>query len=141
MIAFDDGRWPIVTVARGGDFTIADATAQIIAFDNILRHREPFALVITHEDEQAIPGENPISSRWMEANRDLLQTWCKGIAVIGPPTAETEPWGEPLAAIGSPMARFSDAVSAERWLMERLSDVSLMPEEVAASSPASNAGG
>jgi hypothetical protein len=124
MIAFDDGRWPIVAVQRAGALTTADATAQIIAFDNLLRRREPFALIVADDDDasrgECDSGADAIATRWLEANHDLLQAWCRGIALIGPSPAAIE--DEPLSVIGSPMARFSDTGRAEAWVLERLAE-------------------
>ena len=50
MIAIADDRWPMVTIARNGPFTMADATALLIACDNVLRRREPFAVSLVYDD-------------------------------------------------------------------------------------------
>lgn len=121
MIAFDDSRWPIVAVTRDGAVTMADATAQIIALDNLLRRREPFALLITHESDTPpsdVQGAHGIATRWLTANHELLQTWCRGIATVDQQGGN--PVNDPLAAIGSPRTNFADAASAEAWLNELL---------------------
>ncbi len=126
MIAFDDGRWPIVTVARENVFTMADASAQLIACDTLLRRREPFVFSVTF-----LPGSVPIvrdagadafAARWLEAIRPMLETWCRGCAVIGSDPPDSEPLIAALAGTGCPIASFRDAESAEPWLVDCLSD-------------------
>lgn len=133
MIRFDDDRWPVVVVPRGGPFTLADATAQLIAFDIILRRREPFALALVYEDEEAVsgaadPGAIAFATRSLEANGDLLQAWCRGIAVIRPDTLDGHLADDAFAASGSVTARFADELSAEAWLSERLAQPGPSPD-------------
>ena len=141
MIGFDDGEWPIVTVSRGGPFTMADATAQLIAFDNLLRRREPFALTLVYEDEEAASGAADagaiaFATRSLEANGDLLQAWCRGIAIIGPDTGDTVRPDDPLAASANPVARFTDAASAEAWLTALILESGPSPDGAGAATPA-----
>ena len=133
MIQFDDDRWPIVVVTRGGLFTLADATAQLIAFDNLLRRREPFALALVYEDEEAVsgaadPGAVAFATRSLEANGDLLQEWCRGIAVIWPERGDGALPDDALVVSGSVTAHFADEQSAEAWLNERLAQSGPSPD-------------
>ena len=133
MIQFDDDRWPIVVVTRGGPFTLADATAQLIAFDNLLRRREPFALALVYEDEEAVsgaadPGAVAFATRSLEANGEFLQAWCRGIAVIWPDAQDGHIPDDGFAVSGSVTAHFADVASADAWLNERLAQPGPSPD-------------
>jgi hypothetical protein len=129
MIEFDERRWPIVTVTMRGRFGVADATAQVVAFDGLFRRGDPFGVVMVYGDERAASeereeGANPIMTRWLKANRDLLSRWCRGIATVVPDAEQRAAMAPRLAgvdrAFGCPVTLAGSVPEAEAWLTERL---------------------
>jgi hypothetical protein len=126
MIAIVDDQWPILAVTRNGPLTMADATALLIACDNVLRRREPFALAVDYDDPapsgEHDPGANAFIARWLQANDTLWREWCRGCAIIGSGPDPIEPLVAWLGEIGCPVATFADQESGEAWLGERVEE-------------------
>lgn len=129
MIAFDESRWPIVRVAKAGRFTTADATAHVIAVNNLLARGEPFAVAVRYDDAAAAayehdPAADAMHRRWLAANADGLAAWCVAVASVAPAAAAREGLIARLAAErapgGEPVAVFADPDEAERWLAARI---------------------
>ena len=107
---------------------MADATALLIAGDNVLHCREPFAPTVVY-DEPVNSGErnggaDEFVARWLQANDTLWREWCQGCAVIGAGPNEIE---APIASpgeIGCPVAAFADQESGEAWLSQRVEESS-----------------
>lgn len=129
MIEIDDGQWPMVTVFQRGRYTVADATAQVVAFDGFFRRAEPFAFAIVYGDELAASeereqGVNPILTRWLRASHGLLTEYCHGIATVVPfPEARASKEARVVdmgRAFGCPFALFGSRAEAETWMRDRL---------------------
>ncbi len=129
MIAYDDGRWPLVVATVRGRFTATDAAAHVAAFDAIFRRREPFVVLVVYADEAAAttprePAADAILAGWLRLHRSRFAGWCGGLALavprptvwdrLAPAVADVGPsFGEPFALFGSPLA-------AEAWAADRL---------------------
>jgi hypothetical protein len=129
LIEIDDGRWPLVTVFQRGRYTVADATAHVVAFDGFFRRAEPFAYAIVYGDELAASeareqGVNPILTRWLRASHGLLTEYCRGIATVVPFRKERATKEARVVdmgrAFGCPFALFATRAEAETWLRDRL---------------------
>ena len=128
MITIADELWPVLTISRNGPFTMADATALLIACDNVLRRREPFAVSLVYDEpvdsSERDAGADGFIARWLRANDTLWREWCRGCAVIGAVPKSSEPFVASLAEIGCPMATFTDQKSGEIWLSRRVEESS-----------------
>lgn len=126
MIAIADDRWPGLTAIRSGPFTMAAATALLIAGDNVLRRREPFVLAVMYDDAdpsaERDPGADTFLARWLEANDTLWREWCRGCAIFGAGPDRVEPLVAWLGEIGRPVATFADQESGEAWLVDRVEE-------------------
>jgi len=131
MTEFEESRWPLVTLTLRGRYTMADATAHVVAFERFFRREEPFALAMVYADEAAATGEKeagagPLLARWLKANREALSEFCQGIAVVVPFPAAREAMGDGLEgvrrAFGCPVAIVPTPAEAEAWLSGRLGE-------------------
>ena len=128
MIAVADDCWPVLSVTRSGPFTMADATALLIACDNVLRRREPFALAVMYDDPapsaEHDSGADTFIARWLEANDTLWREWCRGCAIIGAGPDPVEPLVAWLGAVGCPVTTLADQESGVAWLFRRVEESS-----------------
>jgi hypothetical protein len=129
VIAVDESRWPIVAVAKRGRFTVSDATTHLIAFDNVLRRREPFVVAVHYEDAAAAaydhdPDADGMYRRWLAANAALLAEWCVAVASVAAEAATRERLvrrlAEERAPGGDDLAVFTSDDEAAAWLLGRL---------------------
>ena len=105
---------------------MADATALLIACDNVLRRGEPFVLAVAYDEpvpsSEHDPGADTFIARWLQANDTLWREWCRGCAVIGADSDSSEPLIAWLGEIGCPVATFADHESGEAWLGLRVEE-------------------